>query len=949
MESSVALPTDFASLLPPFSITIPIMSFANDRFPVSLSTRSVSGKNKTTTRFLFTLLSCIVLAGVGRAALPTVRIMPYGDSITDGAPVPGGYRAPLYQLLTNAGYKVDFVGNATDNGASQLPDSNHEGHSGYRIDQLDSEFAGWVNAIPDPDIILLLIGTNDYGSGQDTAHATNRLDHLIWRITSNRPNAKLIVANLLLRTDNTTTYNLIRTTFNPFVPALVAKHAALGEQVYFLDLNSQLLSRDLADGLHPNQTGYRKMATNWFGAITNLIGPLGSTNIPVVSRATGRPGWTNIVVTFSKPVGSEATNIANFALSGGLTILGATLDPPGQRDVTLLTTPQTPSRFYTVTASNIYDLTENHLLLAPGAAATFLSAPTTNVLNNVPEAADYTLVYSLNIPTVAIFDTRGVPYTVDSHTNVPNFSRVAYYLELQRIGGTPQFIWVSMDAFTCDAGRIGLPLTTNSGSAQRYVTNMNVLSSVAGIINGNGLSGGYLEFWPTQYTGANTANVPDASGVLFYWGDQKTSGRYGSMQIHNVTAAQTLFAYNNWANGGTSSDLGIGNSTDANPDWTFSANAGSYTIKRLQVYVLATPTFAPGPDQTVLEDAPPQTVSNWVTHITPRCPFETNHTVEFIVNNDNNALFSVQPSVGPEGTLTYTLAPNANGTALISVRLHDDRGSGGQDLSLPQNFRISVLPVNDPPIAVARAFPLVTLSPGDTNVFIIARNNIDATLYFDASASSDVDHDALQFSWFIDDSSTSFATGVVATKVLGVGSHSIRLVVSDSLALTTNYITVEVITLGQAVEKLIDLVNHSELSGNDINPLTATLSAARASFDRDNFIAGLNQLGAFQNKSGAQITPSLAQVFIRAAQIIMGASEKSGTPSKITRVTSGPHRETLLQLNGDADRIHLIQGSTNLADWENVGIAIDLGAGLLGFEDRDAARFPNRYYRIVSP
>src|SRR6185503_15255025 len=42
--------------------------------------------------------------------LPTLRVLPLGDSITFGAGAGGGYRAPLYQLLTNAGYSVDFIG-----------------------------------------------------------------------------------------------------------------------------------------------------------------------------------------------------------------------------------------------------------------------------------------------------------------------------------------------------------------------------------------------------------------------------------------------------------------------------------------------------------------------------------------------------------------------------------------------------------------------------------------------------------------------------------------------------------------------------------------------------------------------------------------------------------------------------------------------------------------------
>ena len=891
---------------------------------------------------------------VAQAVPPPIRILPLGDSITDGVPVAGGYRAPLYQLLTNAGFKVDFVGTLNNNSSPQLPDPNHEGHSGYRIDQIDAGFLGWINAVADPDVILLLIGTNDYGQGQDTAHATNRLDHLISRIASTRPNAKLVVANLLLRVDNPALYTSIRTTFNPHVPAIVAKHAALGQSVYFLDLNAALRASDLADGLHPNTTGYRKMATNWFGAITNLVTPLGSTNAPVISRTTGRPGWTNVVVTFSKPVAPEATNLANFALSGGLTISRATLDPVGQREVTLLTSPQTPSRFYTVTVSNVFDLSPTPLVIAPGSVATFLSAPTRGVSNNVLESADYVQVYSLNIPNSASYDTRGVPYQVDGHAAIPNFSRVAYYLELQRFAATPQFIWVSMDAFTCDARKIGVPLTTNGAFFQRYVTNMNVLSSVPGIVNGNGLSGGYLEFWPTQYTASNSAQVPDASGLLYDWGDQPTLGKYGSMQIHNVTAGQTLFGFNHWANAGGIVDLGIGNNTGANPDWTFEANASLYSIKTLQVFVLPGPTFNAGADQTVFEDASPQVVTNWASHVTPRCPFDTNQQVDFIVTNSNPRLFSIQPLLDATGTLTYSLAPNANGSASVSVRLHDHGGTadGGRDTSSPQNFQITVLAVNDPPVAIARAFPLVSLLSNDTNVFVISRNNSDAVVYFDGSHSSDVENDPLQFFWVADSSIDTFATGVVATNILNVGLHTISLVVSDGTDSGTNRIVVNVITAGQAVEKLIDFVNDSVLPRKHAHPLLATLNAASASFDRGHTKAGLNHLEAFQHKVRAQISrddPALAETFTQAAQTIINAFAGLGKPPKIAHLKHGDRGDLHFQVTGDIGQVYLLQASTNLLDWVTVGVASDLGEGAFEFEEADATRFPSHYYRVVSP
>src|SRR3982751_4842369 len=63
-----------------------------------------------------------------------VRVMPLGDSITEGTQVPGGYRIGLWQRVSSNGYRVDFVGSQF-NGPSNLGDHDHEGHPGWRIDQ----------------------------------------------------------------------------------------------------------------------------------------------------------------------------------------------------------------------------------------------------------------------------------------------------------------------------------------------------------------------------------------------------------------------------------------------------------------------------------------------------------------------------------------------------------------------------------------------------------------------------------------------------------------------------------------------------------------------------------------------------------------------------------------------------------------------------------------------
>ena len=116
--------------------------------------------------------SVILFSSPVASATPIIRVMPLGDSLTDSYVVPGGYRAPLYQLVTNAGYNLGFVGTLTDNGVASLPDPDHEGWGGYLIDQIASGFPGWVELVNDPDVIRLLIGTNDYGQNYNTPHQT---------------------------------------------------------------------------------------------------------------------------------------------------------------------------------------------------------------------------------------------------------------------------------------------------------------------------------------------------------------------------------------------------------------------------------------------------------------------------------------------------------------------------------------------------------------------------------------------------------------------------------------------------------------------------------------------------------------------------------------------------------------------------------------------------------
>jgi hypothetical protein len=315
-------------------------------------------------------------------------------------------------------------------------------------------------------------------------------------------------------------------------------------------------------------------------------------NPPVLVGAVGETGLTNVVLTFSKALEDAATNITHYVVDGGVGGLNATLDPATRLSVTLTTTTQQPLKAYTVTVNGVRDATPAHLTIAANSTAPFRSSVAgRGAANNVAEAGGYTLVYSLDIPVVANYFS-GITYNVDQSAGITSFSRIAYYLELQPKGKPLNYLWASMNAFTNNVKAIGVPTLASGAIFQQPVTNLSVASSLVGMVTGTNPAGS-LEFWPYNYTAVNALGVANASDTLYDWGDTIDRGGYhGSMQLANPAASQELFCFNDWGGNNETAAIGIGNNPapGGNPDWTFAANADTYTVKTLQVYVLANST-----------------------------------------------------------------------------------------------------------------------------------------------------------------------------------------------------------------------------------------------------------------------------------------------------------------------------------------------------------------------
>lgn len=194
------------------------------------------------------------------------RVLPLGDSITAGSNLPGAYRVELLRQMRAAGLDVDFVGSQRD-WLAPLRDREHEGHSGWCIDDLAAVVPGIGKHRP--EVVLLLIGTNDVLSGSDPVRAGQRYAALVDEALTVVPGAFLLVGAVPPLGDSELDER--GRALNSAIRDIVAVAAARGSSVTYVDLHAALTAADLADGVHPDEGGYRKIAAAWAEALLPLL------------------------------------------------------------------------------------------------------------------------------------------------------------------------------------------------------------------------------------------------------------------------------------------------------------------------------------------------------------------------------------------------------------------------------------------------------------------------------------------------------------------------------------------------------------------------------------------------------------------------------------------------------------------------------------------------------
>ncbi len=206
----------------------------------------------------------LLLAGLAVVRAEPVKILPIGDSITEG----GGqlcYRPGLAKLLKDAGHDVTFVG------PKEAPAGlRHGGYGGKNAEQIAELYTGFHAATP-ADIVLIHAGHNHFAEEKPVPGILLATESMIANARKANPKVTILLAQVI------TSGKLPKYSYLPELNQQLAKLATKlhrpDQRVILVDQATGFDWRTdaVADLVHPNAQGAARMAARWFQALMPLL------------------------------------------------------------------------------------------------------------------------------------------------------------------------------------------------------------------------------------------------------------------------------------------------------------------------------------------------------------------------------------------------------------------------------------------------------------------------------------------------------------------------------------------------------------------------------------------------------------------------------------------------------------------------------------------------------
>ena len=220
-------------------------------------------------------------------ATPPVRVMFLGDSITQGQSLAGYRRYVVDYLIRLRGYNIDAVGSLDGEHPADMVEFQHDGHSQKRTDEIGPLLPNLM-ATYQPDVVVLQIGTNDVLQSQ-AGGVAERVAGLTSSICSKAPGVKVVVGKLTpLAVGRPTSWTYVNDHLPDALAALPAScsYSLVNAGAGFVvkdDISGPGYYKDDAGGIHPTDSGYRKMA--------QVYGPAAASGVQSIINARHNAGW----------------------------------------------------------------------------------------------------------------------------------------------------------------------------------------------------------------------------------------------------------------------------------------------------------------------------------------------------------------------------------------------------------------------------------------------------------------------------------------------------------------------------------------------------------------------------------------------------------------------------------------------------------------------------------
>ena len=217
--------------------------------------------------FIISIHSCLAISD------DSIKIMPLGDSITQGDHQHNSYRRSLWKKLEVTGKKIDFVGSQNENFSGPHPhpdfDLDHEGHWGWDTKEIVAYLHDWASTYQ-PDIVLIHLGHNDLAQRKSTRATEKNFVRMIKILRRNNPYVKILIAHLI--DTELESYNYLIQKLNVALTELANTTSTLQSPILIVPQDKKFNPfQHTYDGIHPNTQGEELMAQTWYQSIIQIL------------------------------------------------------------------------------------------------------------------------------------------------------------------------------------------------------------------------------------------------------------------------------------------------------------------------------------------------------------------------------------------------------------------------------------------------------------------------------------------------------------------------------------------------------------------------------------------------------------------------------------------------------------------------------------------------------